>query len=127
MAKDYQFIDIQARGPGVVVAAFDNQVAYCTAAGATVTARVVAALRDLLERGVGEDGGEDGGEYGGGAVLARIRDWPGAPLADALPLRIAGGIHSLLLSGAQPQLKAVYSDQPGDRRRGHRGSSAARA
>ena len=105
MAKDYQFIDIQASGPGVVVAAFDNQVAYCTASGATVTARVVAALRDLLERDAGEDGG--------GAVLARIRAWPGAPLADALPLRIAGGIHSLMLGGAQPQLEAIYSDQPG--------------
>ena len=101
MAKDYQFIDIQASGPGIIVAAFDNQVAYCTASGATVTARIVAAVRDLLERGEG------------GAVLARMRDWPGAPLADALPLRIAGGIHTLQLSGAAPQLKAIYSDQPG--------------
>ena len=101
MAKDYQFIDIQARGPGVVTAAFDNQVAYCTAAGATVTARVVAALRDLLEKGEG------------GAVLTQIRDWPGAPLADALPLRIAGGIHALHLSGAAPQLQAIYRDQAG--------------
>ncbi len=101
MAKDYQFIDIQASGPGVVTAAFGNQVAYCTAAGATVTARVVAALRDLLERGEG------------GELLARIRGWQGAPLADALPLRIAGGIHALLLSGAAPQLGAIYSDQAG--------------
>ena len=98
MAEKYQFIDIQASGPGIVVAAFDNQVAYCTAAGATVTARVVAALRDLLERGEG------------GAVLTRIRGWPGAPLADALPLRIVGGIHALLLSGAAPQLGAIYSE-----------------
>ena len=105
MAKDYQFIDIQASGPGIIVAAFDNQVAYCTASGAIVTARVVAALRDLLERGARDDGG--------GAVLARIRDWPGAPLADALPLRIAGGIHALQLSGAAPQLKAIYTDQAG--------------
>mgnify|MGYP000255182866 CR=1 FL=1 len=51
MAEGYQFIDIGAKGEGIVVAAFDNQVAYCTQAGATVTARVVAALRDLLERG----------------------------------------------------------------------------
>ena len=105
MAKDYQFIDIQASGPGIIVAAFDNQVAYCTASGASVTARVVAAVRDLLGRGAGDDGG--------GAVLARIRDWPGAPLADALPLRIAGGIHALQLSGAAPQLKAIYHDQTG--------------
>ncbi len=115
MAKDYQFIDIQARGPGVVTAAFDNQVAYCTAAGATITARVVAALRDLLEQGAGEYAGEDGGKGEGenGAVLARIRAWSGAPLADALPLRIAGGIHSLHLSGVEPQLKALYRDQAG--------------
>ena len=105
MAKDYQFIDIQASGPGIIVAAFDNQVAYCTASGATVTARIVAAVRDLLERDAGNDGG--------GAVLARIRDWRGAPLADALPLRIAGGIHALHLSEAAPQLKAIYTDQPG--------------
>ena len=101
MTKDYQFTDIQASGPGIIVAAFDNQVAYCTASGANVTARVVAALRDLIERGEG------------GAVLARIRDWSGAPLADALPLRIAGGIHALQLSGAAPQLKAIYNNQAG--------------
>ena len=101
MSKDYQFIDIQASGPGIVVAAFDNQVAYCTASGATVTARIVVAVRDLLERGEG------------GAVLERIRNWPGAPLADALPLRIAGGIHSLLLKGAEPALKLVYCEQAG--------------
>ncbi len=101
MAQDYQFIDIAARGPGIVTAAFDNQVAYCTASGATVTARIVAALRDLLERGEP------------GALLDRIRDWPGAPLADALPLRIAGGIHALALKGAQPQLESIYTDQHG--------------
>lgn len=101
MAKDYQFIDIDASGPGIVVAAFDNQVAYCTASGATVTARIVAALRDLLER-------EEGGE-----LLDRLRNWPGAPLADALPLRIAGGIHALHLKGAEPALAAIYADQRG--------------
>ena len=101
MAQDYQFIDIAARGPGIVTAAFDNQVAYCTASGATVTARIVAALRDLLERGEP------------GKLLDRVRDWPGAPLADALPLRIAGGIHALALKDANPQLESIYTDQHG--------------
>ncbi|MFM5924444.1 MAG: DUF2332 domain-containing protein [Novosphingobium sp.] len=101
MAEKYQFIDINASGPGIVTAAFDNQVAYCTASGATVTARVVAALRDLLER-------EEPG-----ALLGAIRTWPGAPLADALPLRIAGGIHSLHLKGAEPALAAIYEDRDG--------------
>lgn len=101
MAEDYQFIDINAKGEGIVVAAFDNQVAYCRQAGATVTARVVAALRDLLDRGEP------------GRLLDAIRAWPGAPLADALPLRVAGGIHALHLSGAEPGLAAIYEDHKG--------------
>ena len=101
MAKDYQFIDINAKGAEIVVKAFDNQVAYCTMAGATVTARIVAALRDLLERGEP------------GKLLDTVRAWPGAPLADALPLRLAGGIHALRLNGAEPQLEAIYTDQAG--------------
>jgi hypothetical protein len=99
MAEQYEFIDIDAKGADIVVKAFDNQVVYCQASGATVTARVVAALRDLLERGEG------------GAFLQTMRDWQGAPLADALPLRAAGGIHSLRLKGAEPQLEAIYTDQ----------------
>ncbi len=101
MAKDYQFIDIDASGPGIVAAAFDNQVAYCTASGAKVTARIIAAVRDLLERGEG------------GALFERLRNWPGAPLADALPLRLAGGIHALQLKGTEPALKPIYADQAG--------------
>ena len=101
MAQDYTFIDIDTKGEGVVAKAFDNQVAYCEASGATVTERIVAALRDLL------DGPESG------VLLDALRNWPGAPLADALPLRIAGGIHSLHLQGKAPGLAAIYADQPG--------------
>jgi hypothetical protein len=97
--EEYKFIDINAKGEGIVVAAFDNQVAYCRASGATVTARIVAALRDLLDRGEG------------GALLDAIRAWPGAPLADALPLRVAGGIHALHLAGKEPMLAPIYADQ----------------
>ena len=49
MAEDYKFIDIAASGPGIVTAAFDNQVAYCTAANAPVTARIVAAVADVVQ------------------------------------------------------------------------------
>jgi len=101
MTEPYKFIDINASGPGIVAAAFDNQVAYCTSSGAAVTARVVAALRDLIES-------DEPGE-----LLARIRDWPGAPLADALPLRIAGGIHSLQLRGVEPALADIYAGRDG--------------
>jgi hypothetical protein len=101
MVRGYQFTDIAAKGEGMVVAAFDNQVAYCRQAGAEITARVVAALRDLLARGEG------------GAVLDAVRAWPGAPLADALPLRLAGGVHALHLKGTEPTLKAIYDGTPG--------------
>lgn len=101
MADKYRFIDINASGPGIVAAAFANQVAYCVKSGATVTARIVAALHDLLERGEG------------GALLEAVHGWAGAPLADAVPLRVAGGIHSLHLKGAEPALGAIYMDQQG--------------
>lgn len=101
MVQGYQFTDIAAKGEGMVVAAFDNQVAYCRQAGAEITARVVAALRDLLERGEG------------GAVLDTARAWPGAPLADALPLRLAGGVHALHLKGTEPTLKTIYDGTQG--------------
>ena len=101
MARDYQFIDIAAKGDGIVAAAFDNQVAYCTASGALITARICAALRDLIEAGEP------------GALFDAIRAWPGAPLADALPLRVAGGLHALHLKGAEPALEAIYAGQEG--------------
>jgi hypothetical protein len=101
MARDYQFIDIAAKGEGIVAAAFDNQVAYCAASGAKVTARIVAALRDLIDRGES------------GALLDSIRDWPGAPLADALPLRVAGGLHALHLRGGEAELARIYADENG--------------
>lgn len=100
MATDYQFTDINASGPGMVAAAFANQEAYCTASGATITARIVAAVGALLERDAA------------GALFDRMRAWPGAPLADALPLRVAGGLHALHLAGAAPALAAIYDGEP---------------
>ncbi len=94
----YELVDIDLTGEGAVARAFENQVAYCTHANAPITARIVAAVAKLLESDEP------------GALLARIRKWQGAPLADALPLRMAGGIHSLWLSGAQPELGAIYRD-----------------
>ncbi|MFN6935248.1 MAG: DUF2332 domain-containing protein, partial [Tsuneonella sp.] len=92
----YELVDIDMTGEGAVSRAFENQVAYCLSAKAPITARVVGAIRELL----------DSDQQG--ALIDRIRTWQGAPLADALPLRIAGGIHSLWLSGARPELGAIY-------------------
>ena len=93
---DYVVIDPQARGPDAVARAFANQVAYCRDNQAPITASVCEGLRALL-----------GGERGG-AVMRRVRKWAGPPLADALPLRVAGGLHALQLAGAEPALRPIY-------------------
>ncbi len=95
----YEFVDMNTRGEGAVATAFANQVAYCTAGGAPITARVVAGIAAAVAGG------------GSGAVARAIRDWPGAPLADALPLRVAGGLHALHLSGAAPELAPIYAGE----------------
>ena len=85
-----------------VAQAYANQVAYCRANDATVTARVVTAIAAQLD------------DADPGAFIRRIRDWPGAPLADAVPLRSAGGLHALHLSGAAPELAPIYADDAAD-------------
>lgn len=42
------------------------------------------------------------------ACSQRIATWPGDVLRDAMPLRIAGGIHDLFRQGIEPGLGAVY-------------------
>lgn len=81
-------------------AAFGNQVAYCRANDAPLTARVVEAVLANFD--------------GPGAFLARLREWPGAAMADALPLRAAGGLHALYLSGAEPGLAPLYAGEAVD-------------
>ncbi len=85
-----------------VTQAYANQVAYCQANGAPVTARVVAAIGALLDRAEGN------------AFLTRIRNWSGPAMADGLPLRSAGGIHALHLKGGEQALAAIYRDEPTD-------------
>lgn len=98
----YEFVDMNTAGPGAVATAFANQVAYCDAADAPITARVCAGIGAVLaSAAVGE-------------LLDRVRGWPGAPLADALPLRVAGGLHALHLSGAASELGPIYRGEPAD-------------
>lgn len=88
---------------GTVKEAYANQVAYCRANDATVTARIVAGIAGLLD------------QSDPGAFIERIRDWPGAvPLADAVPLRSAGALHGLHLSGRAPELAPLYAGEPAD-------------
>jgi hypothetical protein len=98
----YEFVDMNTAGPGAVATAFANQVAYCEAAGAHITARVVGGIAAVL---ASEATGE---------LLGRVRGWQGAPLADALSLRVAGGLHALHLSGAAPELAPIYAGEEAD-------------
>ncbi|ALH81373.1 DUF2332 domain-containing protein [Sphingopyxis macrogoltabida] len=97
MSERYQLVDMAETGPAAVRTALANQVAYCRANDAPVTARVVAALAALLDKPATD-------------FARRIADWDGMPLADALPLRAAGGIHALHLSGTASELAPIYAN-----------------
>lgn len=98
----YESVDMNTAGPGAVATAFANQVAYCAHAGALITARVVAGIAAVL------------GSEAQGNLLDHIRNWEGAPLADAVPLRVAGGLHALHLSGATLALAPIYRGEEAD-------------
>ena len=79
-----------------VRAAFAKQAAICTASGAPFTGRVCGLIGERLDRS--------------SMIGRRVLDWPGNPSheGDALPLRLAGGLHGLARSGADAALSAVY-------------------
>ena len=68
--------------------------------GAPCTGRVVRGQLALLD-GTTETG-------------RRIATWPGKPLEDAMPLRLAGGHHFLTLTGADSRLLPVYRGEVTD-------------
>lgn len=68
--------------------------------GAPCTGRVVRAQLALLD--------------GATRTGAAIAHWPGKPLEDALPLRLAGGHHALALGGAEARLWPVYRGEVTD-------------
>lgn len=77
--------------------AFADQVVYCMANEAPITAAVCGALATAVDRST----------QTGRAVL----DWAGHPLADALPLRLAGGVHALWRAGKASGLAALYGGE----------------
>jgi len=77
-----------------VAAAIAWQADHAAKNGAPCTGRVVRAQLALL------DGETETGR--------RLASWPGKPLEDALPLRLAGGFHHLVLSGTDTRLVPVY-------------------
>ncbi|MHA7818984.1 MAG: DUF2332 domain-containing protein [Erythrobacter sp.] len=78
-------------------AALDWQANHAEENGAPCTARVIRALAKVR-----------GSET---ATGRRIAGWRGLTLKDAMPLRMAGGLHHLVLSGEDERLARVYSGQ----------------
>jgi hypothetical protein len=79
---------------GHIVSGIKFQAEHCRRNGAPVTARIVEAQLALMQ--------------GDSMCGRRIANWPGLPLEDAMPLRLAGGFHHLLLSGDDHRLAPVY-------------------
>jgi hypothetical protein len=77
-----------------IAAHFEAQAKACDALDSPFTARICRAAISVLDAGT---------ETG-----RRVLGWPGDPGADALSLRLAGGLHALVLSGADEELAAVY-------------------
>lgn len=76
-------------------AAFLAQRDYCLANDAPVTGALCQALHDVLDESTAT----------GRAVLG----WAGNPVADALPLRLVGGVHALWQAGDAPALADIFA------------------
>lgn len=78
--------------------AFADQAISCRSLGSELTARVVERLGEALDADQG-------------AVARRVLDWPGDPSSrgDSVPLRMAGALHALVLSGADDELARAYA------------------
>ncbi|MDT8856959.1 DUF2332 family protein [Paracoccaceae bacterium Fryx2] len=81
-----------------VRAAFRDQATACAALGSPQTARLLAGLADAMT--------------GDTAVAARVLGWPGDPSwrGESVALRLAGGLHALVLGGQDGALAAAYAD-----------------
>lgn len=77
--------------------AFRDQAAACAALGSPLMQRLMEGLAARLEPG--------------DPVSDRILSWPGDPSSKAgsLPLRLAGGLHALVLSAQDPALATAYA------------------
>jgi hypothetical protein len=81
-------------------AAFVRQAEWAGKLDSQFMARLCALLGERLDRG--------------SEVGRRVLDWPGQgdPFADALPLRLTGGLHALVRRGDAPGLAACYPPNP---------------
>lgn len=75
--------------------AFRVQEYYCGRMDAPIYAAICAALAEGLTRE--------------SRVGARVLDWPGEPTRDALPLRLVGGLHALVMAGDDAELADAFA------------------
>lgn len=80
--------------------AFRLQAEWCAQLGSPFTARLCAVLEQTLDLTT--------------ITGRRALSWPGRPdsLGDALPLRLAGGLHALVRRGRLPELARLYPPAP---------------
>ncbi|WP_230980147.1 DUF2332 domain-containing protein [Oryzicola mucosus] len=79
---------------------FEHQAMACDRLGSPFTGSLCRALTRILE---------DTTHTG-----RRVLSWPGNPRWDALALRLCGGLHGLVLTGADAALSAVYPPSEAD-------------
>jgi hypothetical protein len=82
----------------VIRQAFLSQMKACHNMGSPLMAFLMGGLAERLQPG--------------NPVADRVINWPGddpSSMADAVPLRLAGGLHALVLTGADPALAAAYA------------------
>lgn len=87
-------VTMETRDPAEVIA---WQAEHSRKNSAPVTGRVVEAMLPLMR--------------GETAVGRRIAGWQGKGLEDAMPLRLAGGLHWLSLTGRDDRLRPVYAGE----------------
>ncbi len=79
---------------GEIAAHFEKQARACDALGSPFTARLCRLLPGLLDAAT--------------ATGRRVLAWEGDPRADALALRLCGGLHRLVIEGSDPTLATAY-------------------
>ena len=77
-----------------IVEGMRAQAEHCLRNDAPITASIIIAQIALI------DGGTQCGR--------KIKNWPGKPLEDAMPLRLTGGLHHLYLTKKEPRLADIY-------------------